>query len=130
MIKLYAKAIAYIALAAVTFLVTALSDNRIDLSELINLGIILVGAIGVYLVPNLEGGWRRYAKSVTAFAAAGLVVLLSFLSGGVTLAEWLQVGIAALAGIGVTIVPNEPVDITATAVTKSSYPLPPASPGN
>lgn len=118
MIKLYAKAILYIALAAVTFLVTALSDNRIDVSELINLGIILVGAVGVYLVPNMAGDWRNYLKAGAAFLGAGLVALLSFLTDGVTLAEWLQVGIAALAGIGVTIVPNEPVDITATAIVK------------
>lgn len=106
-ITAYSKAILYIGLAAATFLVTALSDNRVDVSELINLGIIIVGAIGVYLVPNLDAGWRKYAKAVAAFVAAGLVALLSFIDGGVSIAEWLQVGIAALAGIGVTIVPNK-----------------------
>jgi hypothetical protein len=110
----YAKALLYIALAAAAFLVTALSDNRVDLSELVNLGVIIVGAVGVYLVPNLEGSWRNYSKAGVAFVAAGLVALLSFLSGGVTLAEWLQVGVAALAGIGVTIVPNTKPNTLAT----------------
>nr|WP_274635522.1 hypothetical protein [Microbacterium bovistercoris] len=121
MIKLYAKAIVYIALAAAAFLVTALSDNRIDTSELINLGIVLVGAVGVYLTPNLPSGWRAYLKGIVAFLAAALVALLSFLAGGVTLAEWMQVGIAALAGIGVVIVPNEPTDLTVTAVVSNTH---------
>lgn len=102
----YTKSIVYIALAAAAFLVTALSDNRVDVSELVNLGIIVVGAVGVYWAPNVPDTWRAYFKGGVAFVVAGLVALLSFLSGGVTTAEWLQVGIAALAGIGVTVLPN------------------------
>lgn len=104
----YAKAIMYIALAAVGFLITAVVDNQLTVSEVINLVIIVAGAVGVYLVPNLDAGIARYAKGGVAFLTAGLVALLSFLSGGVTLSEWLQVLVAAFAGIGVTIVPNEP----------------------
>lgn len=108
MLKQYAKSVLYIALAAAAFLVTALSDNRVTVEELINLAIITIGAVGVYWAPNVAGTSRAYLKGVVAFGVAGLVALLSFLSGGVTPAEWLQVGIAALAGIGVVIVPNEP----------------------
>lgn len=88
------------------------------MSELINVGIVLVGTVGVYLVANLKGGWLAYLKGVVAFVTAGLIALLSFLDGGVTLAEWLQVGIAAFAGIGVVSVPNETVDVTATALIR------------
>ena len=104
----YAKAVIYIALAAVGFLVSALTDNELTVNELINLSIIVLGAIGVYLVPNLDAGAGRYAKGGVAFLTAGLVAVLSFLNGGVTIAEWLQVLVAAFAGIGVVIVPNEP----------------------
>jgi hypothetical protein len=103
----YAKAIVYIALTAVAFLVTAVADNVLTVDEVVNLAVLVVGAIGVYWAPNLTDGPRRYTKAGVAFAVAGLVALLSFLNDGVTLSEWLQVILAAFAGIGVYIVPNE-----------------------
>lgn len=109
MIKLYAKALIYIALAAVAFLVTALSDETLGLDEILNLVVVVVGAIVVYAVPNLPGTIRPYAKTIAAFVTAGVIALLSFLTGGVSLTEWLQVIIAAFAGIGVYITPNEAV---------------------
>jgi peptidoglycan/LPS O-acetylase OafA/YrhL len=106
MISLYAKAILYVALAAVTVLVTALTDNHVSVEELLNLAIVLLGAIVTYLVPNLDEGVRRYAKGIVACLTAALVALASFLTGGVTLSEWMQVVVAALAAVGVVIVPN------------------------
>lgn len=113
MLKQYSKAIIYIALAAVGFLVTAISDNALSTEELLNLVVVVLGAVGVYLVPNLDRGVGAYAKTIIAFLTAAVVALLSFLSGGVTTAEWLQVILAAFTGIGVYIVPNE--DATAAA---------------
>jgi len=107
MLKQYTKALIYIALAAVGFLVTALSDDVLTLEEVLNLVVIVLGAVAVYLVPNLQAGPGAYLKAFVAFLTAGIVALLSFLTGGVTLSEWLQVLIAAFAGIGVFIVPNE-----------------------
>ena len=104
----YAKAIMYIALAAVGVLVTALADDVITIPELVNVGIIAVGAIATYLVPNLPEGPGRYLKGIVAFVVAGLVALQSFLTDGVSTAEWLQIFVAAFAGIGVVVVPNEP----------------------
>lgn len=108
MLKQYSKALIYIALAAVAFLVTAVSDNTLTIEETLNLAVIVLGAVGVYLVPNLQAGPGAYAKSGIAFLTAAIVAVLSFLTDGVTLAEWLQVLLAAFAGIGVYIVPNEP----------------------
>ncbi|WP_396659506.1 hypothetical protein [Microbacterium sp.] len=105
----YAKALIYIALAAVAFLVTALSDSVLALDEILNLVIVVLGAIGIYAVPNLPAGAGAYAKTIIAFLTAGVVALLSFLTGGVSLTEWLQVILAAFAGIGVYITPNEPI---------------------
>jgi hypothetical protein len=107
MIKQYAKALIYIALAAVSVLVTALTDDVVSPEELVNVGIVGVGAIATYLVPNLPTGPGAYAKSATAFIVAGLIAVASALTGGITTAEWLQIGVAAFAGIGVYIVPNE-----------------------
>jgi len=104
----YGKSITYIVLAAVTFLVTALSDDVLDLNEKINLGIVVVTAIGVYGIPNFPENVAKYLKTGVAFVSAALISALSFLSDGISTTEWLQIGIAALAAIGVFIIPNEP----------------------
>lgn len=105
--KLYAKSLLYVLLAVAGVLVTALSDDTVTTSELVNLAVIGVGAVGVYLVPNLPTGVAQYGKTAVAFVTAALVAVLSFLSDGITPSEWLQIAIAAFAGIGVYIVPNE-----------------------
>lgn len=107
MLKMYAKAILMIALTAVTFLVTAVADDVLVLEEVLNLVVMVLGAVLVYLVPNLPSGIGAYAKTGVAFLTAAVVALLSFLTDGVTLTEWLQVLLAAFAGVGVFIVPNE-----------------------
>jgi len=104
----YAKSLLYIALAVVGVLITALADELVTVDELVNVGIIGVGAITVYLVPNLPEGVGRYAKVIVTFIVAGLVALQSFLTGGITMTEWLQIAVAAFAGIGVFVIPNEP----------------------
>jgi hypothetical protein len=105
--NVYAKALMYIALTAVGFLATALTDNALSTEEVLNLAIMVIGAVGVYAVPNLPEGWRSYSKTIIAAVTAGLVALLSFLTDGVTAAEWMQVVVAAFAGVGVFIAPNQ-----------------------
>lgn len=104
----YAKSIVYIALAAVTFLVTALTDNALAVDEILNLVVVVLGAIGVYAVPNFPEGFAKIAKTGIAFLTAAVVAALSFLTGGIAPTEWLQIIIAAFTAIGVYIVPNEP----------------------
>lgn len=104
----YAKSLLYIALAVVGVLVTALADNTLTTDELVNVGIIGVGAVTVYLVPNLPEGPGRYLKVGVTFIVAALVALQSFLTDGITATEWLQIAVAAFAGIGVYVIPNEP----------------------
>jgi len=118
----YAKSITYVVLAAVTFLVTALTDNKLDGQELINLGIVLAGAIGVYLIPNFPETPAKYLKTGVTAASAALIAMLSFFSDGISTTEWLQIGIATLAAIGVYIVPNEPkvAEVTPVAPVNES----------
>lgn len=106
--KLYAKSLLYVLLAIAGVLVTALSDSVVTTDELVNIGIIGVGSVGVYVVPNAPEGVARFMKTAVAFLAAALVALASFLTDGITVAEWLQIAVAAFAGIGVYIIPNEP----------------------
>ncbi|MEU4016169.1 hypothetical protein AB0E56_13000 [Microbacterium sp. NPDC028030] len=107
--KLYAKSLLYVLLAIAGVLVTALTDNIVTTSELVNVGIVGVGAVGVYVVPNSPEGVARFLKTAVAFVAAALVALSSFLTDGITTSEWLQIAVAAFAGIGVYIIPNEAV---------------------
>jgi hypothetical protein len=107
MITTYAKSILLVIASAVTILVAALSDNVVTVPELINVGIAIVTAVGVYFVPNLEAGVARYFKFIVALLGAALTALASFVSDGVTAAEWLQILLSALAAIGVVIVPNQ-----------------------
>lgn len=104
-ITTYAKSLVYVGLALIGFAVTALADNVITGEESLNFVIIGLGALVVYVVPNMPVGIAAYSKTIAAFIIAGVVMLISLLSGGVTLSEWLQVVIAAFAGIG-TLVPN------------------------
>lgn len=111
-ITAYAKSLLYVLLAVAGVLVTALTDNVVTDAELVNIGIIGVGAVGVYAVPNFPEGPARILKTAVAFLAAALVALASFLSDGITTSEWLQIAVAAFAGIGVYIIPNEPTRVS------------------
>lgn len=114
----YAKALLYIALAVVGVLVTALADEQLTVDELVNVAIIGVGAITVYLVPNLPSGIGAYAKVIVTFVVAGLVALQSFLTDGITTTEWLQIAVAAFAGIGVYVIPNEPAFVPGVSLRR------------
>lgn len=118
----YAKAITYIAMAALTFLVTALTDNVLSVEELLNLVVIVLGAVGVYLIPNFPEGFAKAAKTGVAFLTAAVIAALSFLTGGIEVTEWIQIVLAAFAAVGVYIIPNgpespeaQPVEVVAVA---------------
>lgn len=126
MLTTYSKAVLMIIASAVTILVAALSDNVVTVSELVNVAIAIVTAIGVYLVPNLADGAARYLKFGVAIVGAALVALSSALTDGVTISEWLQILLAALAAIGVVIVPNTPMIDARDTNDITSLPRPPA----
>lgn len=107
-ISTYAKAIAFMIAAGLGFLVTALADDQVTVEEGINLGILIAGAFLVYMLPNLPEGWRALTKLYVSAGIAAAVVLVSALTDGVTMSEWMQIGVAFLGGLGVYIVPNEP----------------------
>lgn len=125
----YGKSIVYIALAAVAFLTTALTDNALSVEEILNLVVVVLGAIGVYWVPNAPENLAKYAKTGVAFLTAAVVAALSFLTDGITTSEWLQIVVAAFAAVGVFIVPNEPLKNIVQKVEVVSAPtLEPAHP--
>lgn len=102
----YTKSIGAILAAVMTAVVAALTDDVVTPAELVLVGLAGVGAVGVYLVPNLPTGARAYSKGAVAFLVAGGQVLVLLIVDGVTLAEWLMVALAALAAVGIVIAPN------------------------
>lgn len=106
MLALYSKSIGYLVAAALTALIA--SDGQVTPTNVVNVALAVLGAAGVYLLPNLPDGARAYTKSLVAAAIAGLTVLGSALiTPGITTVEWLQIGVAILAALHVYIAPNE-----------------------
>jgi hypothetical protein len=114
----YAKAILSIIAAGIGILVAAVSDEVVTTAELVNVGIAVVAAVGVYAVPNVPAGPARYLKTGVALLGAVLAAIASFLTDGITSSEWLQIALAGLAAVGVYVVPNTP---------EASHPLEPSA---
>lgn len=74
--------------------------------EIINLSIAVLTAISVYIVPELDASIAVYAKGIISFFMAGLATLVTLVADGVTIAEWWQVIVAALAAVGITWAPG------------------------
>lgn len=109
----YTKAIVAIIAAGLGILVTAVSDNVISPLDLVNIGVALVTAFGVYAIPNFPEGPARLAKTgVALLGAAGqaLVPILSAVNGWaeVTYSDYISVALAALAAVGIYALPNTP----------------------
>jgi len=102
----YSKAIMAVVATVLAAVVAALGgDGVISAVEWVNIAILAVGACSVFAAPNVPGA--AYTKSVLAALAAGLVVLTSVITGGVTTVEWLQIALAVLGALGVYAVPNK-----------------------
>lgn len=103
----FTKAVVGFATAVVTVLVTAFADSRVDAVDLVNIGIAVLTAVGVYWVPNMSEGWRVYAKALVAFGGTALQAIIPFLiDGPLTTQQWMVVLLAALGALGVTGLPN------------------------
>lgn len=77
------------------------SGQPVDHRQLLNLGVLAAGTVGVYVYPNLEGSSAKYAKAVVAGLTAGLVALVNLTYWPPTTTEWVQVGVAAATALGV-----------------------------
>lgn len=109
-----AKALGMVLVAVLTYIWAALTDGGVDRQEWIVATYTLVGAVGVYIVPNLSVGVGRYAKGIVAVLTAGLAVLQVVVVGGLTQAELIEVVLAGLAAIGLTVGVRNPGYVFAT----------------
>jgi hypothetical protein len=110
--SMYAKAIVAILTAVLTVLAAALTDGVVVLDERLGIGLALVNAMAVYLVPNLPSGVGRYAKAIVAvFGTALQAAIPLIVNGTLPASSWLMVLIAALGALSVGIVPNRVLEL-------------------
>ncbi len=84
-------------------------SGHLTQAVVLNIVIVGIGALKVFLAPNVGGpGWFSGGsiKTVLAVLTAAMVALNTFLAAGgslgaITPAEWLQVAFAAIAALGV-----------------------------
>jgi len=103
---MYGKFFSALAATLAAWLLAALTgDEHISALEAVNGLLLVLSAVGVVIVPNLTGTVGKYSKLVVYSLTAGATLLVTgggaLLDGGITITEWLQVMVAALAGVGV-----------------------------
>lgn len=110
----YRKFVAQIlATIAAAFVVALTGDNVIDTSETFNIILIGLGSISVLGAGNLPTGVWAYTKLYISAATAGAVFLSSAITSGITLSEWIQLGMAVAGAFGVYSL-NGPVVVEST----------------
>jgi hypothetical protein len=102
--KIYAKSIGMVVMTIVSGIVAALTDDKVTTVEWINVALLAFAAAQVFTAPNVPGA--KYTKTFLAVLTAAATAVVSFLSNGVTTAEWLQVLVAAAAAVGVYALPK------------------------
>ena len=95
----YAELIWAIIGGVALFLKSALGDGGMTDQEWLHVATIAVGAVGVWLFPNTS--ILAAAKTWIMALAAVLVLAETFLTGGITPAEWSDLLIVALTTAGV-----------------------------
>lgn len=104
-IKVYAKSIAAVVATVLSAIYISLGDGSVSSTEWVNVAIAGVGALTVFYAPNVP--FAKYTKSVVAAATAGLIVLQSAITDGVTQTELIQIVLAVAGAVGVYAVKNK-----------------------
>lgn len=101
----YAKMFAQVGATILAAVIAALTgDQAIGVDEWLIIATVGVGAAAVFTGPNIAGA--PITKVVLSVLAAILGALVSAITGGITVTEWLMLGMAALGALGVYAVPN------------------------
>lgn len=98
--KQYLKMVAAVLGAVLTALVPIFSlGSGVTAQQWVNVAIVGVSACVVFTAPNIPGA--AYTKVIISALLAGLTVVVSVISGGISTAEWIQIGVAVLTALGV-----------------------------
>lgn len=102
--KLIWPIVATLVMAGFTTIQEALSDSRIDSQEWVLVALGALMAFNVWATANLP----QYGKMKTYVAAAIVVAgaLHTFIVGGVSMQEWVNLIVLALGGLGVAATPQ------------------------
>jgi hypothetical protein len=107
---MYMKLAAQVAATVVAAVVALLNGtDHPGASDWVNVAIIGLGAVAVLGAGNLPAGVWAHAKTIVAAATAVAVLLQSFITDGISSAEWLQLALAALGALGVYVAPGPKV---------------------
>jgi hypothetical protein len=108
-IKQYFPILATVLVAVASLFVTAASDNVITQDEFGNLILALLGAVGLYVVPRLVN--LRWLKPLVTGLTGAAQFAFSVWGDGITMSEWVQIGLTFLGGVGVLLT-NKYVPLT------------------
>ena len=100
-VRQYFPILGLVLASVISVFVTASTDNVITGTELGNLVLALLGAIGLYVVPRLAGSAGYYTKTAITVLTALAQGILSFMSNGISANEWAQIALTVFAAVGV-----------------------------
>lgn len=101
----YMKMLMQVLAAVLAAVVAALTgDQHIAPDEWISVATLGVGAAMVFAGPNVPGA--PITKAVLSALATVLTGIAAAISGGITVTEWLMVGMGALGTVMVYLAPN------------------------
>ncbi|MFG3709227.1 hypothetical protein ACGF7U_31475 [Micromonospora sp. NPDC047670] len=103
MLRTYGKAWAALAIALLTALAAALTDNRLTAPEGVQIAIAVTTAGGVWLVPIVPQ-WP-WVKTGIAMLLAVLNLAVTLITDGITFAEAVNLALAGLGVLGIAAAP-------------------------
>lgn len=103
MLRTYGKALTALAIALLTALAAALTDNHVTAPEGVQIAIAVTTAGGVWLVPVIPQ--YPWAKTGVAVLLAMLNLAVTVITDGITFAEFVNLALAGLGVLGVAAAP-------------------------
>jgi hypothetical protein len=116
--KLIAPIIGTILMAVFTTVQEAMTDNRIDSQEWVLVGLGVLMAFNVWATANLPQYERMKTYVATAIVIAG--ALHTFIVGGVSMQEWVNMIVLALSALGVAAIKQPITTVTIDGETVPS----------
>lgn len=87
-----------------------------------SVSVAVLGAIGVYLVPDLDPLTARWVKPTVAALMAGSQAAVQAAGDGINGYEWVSVAVAVAGALGILVVPNRPTGAYTPFAAKANQP--------
>ncbi len=71
-----------------------------------SVAVAVLGAIGVYLIPDVDPATARWVKPTVAALMAASQAAVQAAGDGITGAEWVPIAVAAAGALGIVVTPN------------------------